>query len=71
VRPLSLVGIALIVVGAVILIRGGSVTSRRDVLTVGDLKVTATEEQALPPYAGGIALIAGIALVVAGSRKRG
>ncbi|HQW65561.1 MAG TPA: hypothetical protein PLJ23_00900 [Gemmatimonadales bacterium] len=70
-RPLSLVGIVLIVLGAVVLIRGGSFTSRRDVLKVGDLKVTATEEQAVPPYAGGIALVAGIALVVAGSRKRG
>lgn len=70
-RPLSLVGIALIVLGAVILIRGGSFTSRSDVLKVGDLKVTASEEQAIPPYAGGIAVIAGIALVVAGSRKRG
>lgn len=70
-RPLSLVGIALICVGAFLLIRGGTFSSRRDVLKVGDLKVTANEEQTIPPWVGGVAIIAGAVVVAAGMRQRG
>ena len=52
-RPLSLAGIALICVGAFLLIRGGSFTTRRDVLKVGDVKLTADEKQTIPPWVGG------------------
>jgi hypothetical protein len=70
-RPPVLIGAALIVLGAVILIRGGTFTSRRDVVSVGDLKITADQQQTIPPWAGGLSVAAGIALIVAGSRRRG
>jgi hypothetical protein len=70
-KTISLVaGVALLAVGAFILIRGPNVTTRRDVLEVGDVKITADQRQAIPPWAGGVAVAAGIALVVAGARKR-
>lgn len=70
-RPLSLLGIALICIGAVLLIRGGTFTSRKDVLKVGDVKLTADEQQTIPPWVGGVAIIAGAVVVAAGMRQRG
>ncbi|MBP6444565.1 MAG: hypothetical protein KA267_11120 [Gemmatimonadales bacterium] len=69
-RPLSLLGIALICVGAFLLIRGGTFTTRKDVLKVGDVKVTADDEQTIPPWVGGVAVIAGVVVVAAGMRQR-
>lgn len=69
-RPLSLVGILLIGIGAFLLIRGGTFTSRRDVLKVGDVKLTANEKQTIPPWVGGVAIIAGVVVVAAGMRQR-
>ena len=68
--PLSLLGIALICVGAFLLIRGGTFTTRKDVLKVGDVKVTADDEQTIPPWVGGVAVIAGVVVVAAGMRQR-
>jgi drug/metabolite transporter (DMT)-like permease len=69
-RPLTIAGIILIAFGAVILIRGGSFTSRHDVLKVGDVKVTADEQRSIPPGGGWLAIVAGAAVAVAGGRRR-
>ena len=69
-RPLILAGIVLLGLGAFVLLRGGSFTSRRDVLKVGDVKITADEQQTIPPWLGGVALVAGVVLIAAGARKR-
>jgi hypothetical protein len=63
-------GVLLICLGAFVYLRGANVTSRKDVLTVGDVKITAQESQSVPPWAAGIALAAGVLLVVAGVRQR-
>lgn len=68
-RPLVIVGILLIALGAFVLVRGGSYTSKKDVLKVGDLKVTADEKESIPPWAGGIAIIGGVVLIAAGARR--
>lgn len=69
-RRLSIVGIVIIAFGAFVLLRGASFTTRRDVLKVGDVKITADEQQSVPAWVGGVALVAGLALVVAGMRQR-
>jgi hypothetical protein len=70
-RSVSLVaGIVIIVFGAFVLIRGGDFNTRREMMHVGDVKVTTSEEQTIPPWAAGLAVAAGVALVVAGARKR-
>jgi hypothetical protein len=69
-RPLTIAGILLVAFGAFVLIRGASFTSRRDVLKVGDVKVTADEQRSIPPWAGWLAVVAGGALAVAGARRR-
>jgi len=69
-RPLTIAGILLIAFGAFIIIRGASFTSRRDVLKVGDVQVTADEQRAVPPWAGWAAIVAGAALAAVGARRR-
>ncbi len=69
-RQSILAGIVLLGLGAFVLLRGASFTSRRDVLKIGDVKVTADEQHSIPPWAGGAAMLVGAALIVAGTRKR-
>ena len=69
---MKLVGILLIVLGIVALAVGQiSYTDRDKVLDIGPLEATTVERKSVPisPIAGGAAVAAGIALVVAGSRR--
>jgi len=58
-----ILGIALIVIGAYVLVEGGYVTSRREVIDIGGLKISAEERHPIRPWVAGIALVAGTALV--------
>ena len=72
-KPLTIVGIVLIVLGALILAyQGITYTSKEKVLEVGPLKVEAEREKTipLPPILGGVAVAAGIVMVVVGARSR-
>ena len=69
-RMSTLAGLVLIVAGAFVLYRGGSFTTRRDVLNVGGLKVTAEEQHPIRPWVAGFAVLAGVALVVTGVRRK-
>jgi len=69
-RQLILAGILILGLGALLLLRGGSITSRRDVLKVGDVKITADEQQSIPPWGGAVVMIVGVALIIAGVQKR-
>ena len=68
-RPLVLAGIVVFGLGTFVLLRGASFTSKRDVLQVGDVKITANEQQSVPPWLGGVAMVAGVVLIVVGARK--
>jgi len=68
----SLVGILLIVVGVIGLAVGGiNYTHREKVIDIGPIQATTEKHERipLPPVAGGIALAAGIVLLVAGNRR--
>lgn len=69
-RPAGIAGIALIVIGLFVLIRGGTFTTRHNVLEVGDLKVSANERESIPPWAAGIAIAAGAVLLFSGARRK-
>ncbi len=69
-RASTVAGIILIAIGGFFLVRGGSLTTRRDVLKVGDLKVTADESYPVAPWMAGTAMLAGVVLVVAGVRRK-
>ena len=69
-KMITLAGVALIVLGAFLLIRGGSLTTKRDVLSVGGLEVTAEEQRPISPWIAGVVFVAGIGLVVTGVRRK-
>lgn len=63
-------GFVLIVAGSYFLFTGGGFTTRRDVIDVGGLTVTAAEEHPLDPWISTVVLIAGVALVAGGLRRK-
>ncbi len=70
---MKLAGIVLIVLGALALAyQGIRYTTREKLIDLGPLKVTASERKTipLPPVVGGLALAAGIVLVLADRRKK-
>jgi hypothetical protein len=72
-KTTSLIGIALIVLGlAALAYQGITYTSRETVLDLGPIHATAEREKtfALPPVLGIVAVAGGVALLVAGVRKR-
>jgi uncharacterized membrane protein len=71
-KPAGILGIILIVIGIVALAYGGfSYTKREKVIDAGPLQVSADREKTipLPPILGGLCLVGGIVLVVAGNKS--
>lgn len=62
-------GIALIVAGVALYLKGGF-TRKEEVLDVGPLSVSASEKQEVPVWVAGLAVGAGVLLVVAGMRQK-
>ena len=70
---MKIVGLLLIVIGVVALAVGGiSYTRKEKVVDIGPIEATAERRETipLPPVLGGLALVGGVALMIAGSRKR-
>ncbi|MFH2108566.1 MAG: DUF3185 domain-containing protein [Chrysiogenia bacterium] len=70
---MKLAGIVLIILGGLALAyQGIRYTTREKLLDIGPLQVTTTEKKTipLPPIVGGVALIAGIALILAERKKK-
>jgi uncharacterized membrane protein HdeD (DUF308 family) len=73
-KPVAIIGILLIVLGiGALAYQGFTYTTREKVLDLGPLQATAEREKTvpLPPIVGIVAVVAGVALVIAGGRKRG
>ena len=71
-KPAGIVGIILIAIGIIALAYGGfSYTKREKIIDAGPLQVSADREKTIPfpPILGGICLVGGIILVLAGNRK--
>ncbi|MFO7823481.1 MAG: hypothetical protein R6V72_06040 [Cyclobacterium sp.] len=69
---MKILGIILIVAGIVMfLITGISYTTEETVIDAGPIEVNAESEESVnwPPYAGGIAVIAGFVLLAVGRKK--
>jgi hypothetical protein len=70
---LRVIGAILVVVGLIGLFAGGfSWTEEKTVLDIGPIEATAEERKTLPipPWAGGLALAAGVILLIAPMRSR-
>jgi hypothetical protein len=69
-RPISIVGLLLVLLGAFILFRGLSYKSKDEVLKVGDLKASVEEKHAVPAWVGGLAIVAGVVMLAGGMKRR-
>jgi hypothetical protein len=68
----TLTGIVLIALGVLALVyQGITYTTRENVFKLGPIEANKETQKTIPvpPILGGVALVAGIALVVAGSRR--
>ncbi|MEI6946304.1 hypothetical protein V9K67_03820 [Paraflavisolibacter sp. H34] len=66
-------GIILIIAGILMFVfRGINYTKEEKVVDLGPLEINKKEKKTIgwPVYAGGIAVVAGLALVVAGGKRR-
>ncbi|MGC1686198.1 MAG: hypothetical protein WA734_11305 [Candidatus Acidiferrales bacterium] len=71
-KPISIAGILLIVFGALALAyQGFTYTHRERVLDVGPIHATKDTQEhiPIPPILGGVALVAGVVLLVAGGKR--
>jgi len=72
-KPLMILGIVLIILGAIgLVVQGVTYTTREKVVDVpGIIQVSAETQKTvpIPLIAGGVALVAGIAVVVVASKK--
>jgi hypothetical protein len=72
-KPALIIGIILIIVGAITLgYEGITYTTREKILEIGPLEATKKTEKTIPfsPVLGGVVLAAGVILVVMGVRKK-
>ena len=71
-RGIMILGVVLIILGVVALAwQGITYTKKEKVVEIGPLKVEAEREKTipLPPILGGVAVAAGVVLVVVGARR--
>ena len=72
INPITLVGIALILLGIVAFAyQGITYTSREKIIDIGPIQATADTQKTIPlsPLLGGLVLAGGIVLVVVGAKK--
>ncbi len=71
-KPATLVGIILIAIGVVALVfHGITYTTHKKVIDIGPIQATTETKKTipLPPVLGGLALVGGIVLVIAGTKR--
>lgn len=69
-KPLpTVIGAALVVIGAVVLFRGLSFQKTETVLQIGDLKAQVQRDTPIPPWAGVLAVVGGLVLVAVGLKR--
>lgn len=71
-KPISIIGVVLIVLGVVGLVYGGiTYTSHKNVVDMGELHLQVDQEERIPitPIGGAAALAVGVVLLVMGRRQ--
>jgi hypothetical protein len=69
-RPAGLIGILLIVFGAIVLVlRGVSYVKDKDKVDLGVATITTERRGFVPPWVGGVALLAGVVILFGGRRS--
>ena len=65
-----IIGVALLAGGGYALIEGGYFTTRRQVIELGGVRVSAEQKNAIEPWMAGIALVAGTGLLIVGMTRK-
>lgn len=71
-KPIMLIGLVLIVLGAAVLVyQGFTYTSHEKIIDIGPLQASADTQKTIPvpPLVGGLAIVGGFVMVIMGSRK--
>ncbi len=71
-KPATILGIALIILGFVAFAyQGITYTTRENVIDLGPLQASVDKKETipLPPLVGGLALVGGVALLIVGTRR--
>ncbi len=69
-RPVTIGGVVLFLIGAFIAFRGLTYRSDRSVLKVGDLEAKVQERHTIPTWVGGVLVLGGLVMIAAGARGR-
>ena len=71
-KSTTVIGVVLVVLGILALVyQGITYTTRKNVVDIGPIQTTTKTDKTipLPPLVGGLALVGGIVLIVAGNKK--
>ncbi len=68
-RPMAIIGAILIAAGLYVVIDGASFTKDKTVAKIGSLEANVKQRESIPPWAGAVAIVAGVVCIVAGARK--
>ena len=71
-KPAAIIGIILIVLGALALLTKGFSFTQRETHDLGPIEITTTDKKHVPiaPILGGLAIAGGVALLFVGNRRR-
>ena len=69
-RGMMVAGLLFIGLGLYVAFAGPTYKSDKSVLKVGDFQATAEQSRRIPVWVGVLGIVGGVALIVAGSRRR-
>jgi len=70
-KPLTVVGVLLVVLGALVVFKGLPYQSRSDVVKIGDLQISAEQRRPIPTWVGVVGMVGGLLLIAGVGRRRG
>ncbi len=70
VRQSILAGVMLLILGGALYLRGNGFSTRKEILELGDVKVTAPEEHTFPNWVAPVLVIGGVGLLLYGGMRK-